>query len=192
MKRDVILKMAASTMVFSTVLTGCAQFGSSSVASISSKPASTKDGARYAKKAEKAMAKGETEYNADVAAVAAEGLALHQLGVHDLRARIADDVRGSDGALGGALDAQGRGAVAVQAHEQLLDVEDDVGDVLDHARQGRELMTHALDDVVGHALGLRDLRQAIERVPQAVPQPINSIDPRIHPVLRHAQAGCDG
>ena len=61
MKRDVILKMAASSMVFSTVLTGCGPFGGGSVASISSKPATVKDGAKYAKKAEKALAKGDTE-----------------------------------------------------------------------------------------------------------------------------------
>jgi len=61
MKRDVILKMAASSMVFATVLTGCGPFGGGSVASISSKPATAKDAAKYAKKAEKAMAKGEIE-----------------------------------------------------------------------------------------------------------------------------------
>lgn len=61
MKRDVILKMAASSMVFATVLTGCGPFGGGSVASMSSKPAAAKDGAKYAKKAEKALAKGDTE-----------------------------------------------------------------------------------------------------------------------------------
>lgn len=61
MKRDVILKMAASSMVFATVLTGCGPFGGGSVASISSKPATAKDAAKYAKKAEKAMAKGEID-----------------------------------------------------------------------------------------------------------------------------------
>ncbi|NRD90637.1 pilus assembly protein TadD [Sphingopyxis sp. BSNA05] len=61
MKRDVILKMAASSMVFATVLTGCGPFGGGSVASMSSKPATVKDGAKYAKKAEKALAKGDLE-----------------------------------------------------------------------------------------------------------------------------------
>ncbi|MEH6702875.1 SPOR domain-containing protein [Parasphingorhabdus sp.] len=61
MKRDLILKMAASSMVFATVLTGCGPFGGGSVASMSSKPATVKDGAKYAKKAEKALAKGEIE-----------------------------------------------------------------------------------------------------------------------------------
>lgn len=61
MKRDLILKMAASSMVFATVLTGCGPFGGGSVASMSSKPATVKDGAKYAKKAEKALAKGDLE-----------------------------------------------------------------------------------------------------------------------------------
>lgn len=61
MKRDVILKMAASSMVFATVLTGCGPFGGGSVASMSSKPATAKDAAKYAKKAEKAMEKGDYE-----------------------------------------------------------------------------------------------------------------------------------
>ncbi|MEL6875279.1 MAG: SPOR domain-containing protein, partial [Pseudomonadota bacterium] len=60
MKRDLILKLAASTMVISTTLTGCGPFGGS-VASVSSKPATVKDGAKYAKKAEKALAKGQIE-----------------------------------------------------------------------------------------------------------------------------------
>jgi D-alanyl-D-alanine carboxypeptidase len=61
MKRDLILKMAASSMVFATVLTGCGPFGGGSVASMSSKPATVKDGAKYAKKAEKALAEGDLE-----------------------------------------------------------------------------------------------------------------------------------
>lgn len=61
MKRDMILKLAASTMVISTTLTGCGPFGGGSVASSSSKPATVKDGAKYAKKAEKALSKGQVE-----------------------------------------------------------------------------------------------------------------------------------
>lgn len=48
-------------MVFTTVLTGCGPFGGGSVASMSSKPATVKDGAKYARKAEKALAKGDIE-----------------------------------------------------------------------------------------------------------------------------------
>lgn len=61
MKRDTILKLAASTMVITTTLTGCGPFGGGSVASSSSKPATVKDGAKYAKKAEKALGKGQVE-----------------------------------------------------------------------------------------------------------------------------------
>lgn len=61
MKRDMILKLAASTMVISLTLTGCGPFGGDSVASSSSKPATAKDGAKYGKKASKALAKGQTE-----------------------------------------------------------------------------------------------------------------------------------
>lgn len=61
MKRDMILKLAASTMVMSTALTGCGPFGGGAVASSSSKPATVKDGAKYAKKAEKALSKGQLE-----------------------------------------------------------------------------------------------------------------------------------
>lgn len=61
MKRDTILKLAASTMVISMTLTGCGPFGGGSVASSSSKPATVKDGAKYAKKAEKALSKGKVE-----------------------------------------------------------------------------------------------------------------------------------
>lgn len=60
MKRDMILKLAASTMVVAVTLTGCGPFGGGSVASSSSKAVSSKDGPLYAKKAEKAMAKGQT------------------------------------------------------------------------------------------------------------------------------------
>ncbi len=61
MKCDMILKLAASTMVVSVTLTGCGPFGGDSVASSSSKPMAAKDGAKFAKKANKALAKGQTE-----------------------------------------------------------------------------------------------------------------------------------
>ncbi len=61
MKRDMILKLAASTMMVSMTLTGCGPFGGGSVASSSSKPATVKDGAKYAKKAQKALSKGQNE-----------------------------------------------------------------------------------------------------------------------------------
>jgi D-alanyl-D-alanine carboxypeptidase len=47
--------------VFATMLTGCGPFGGGSVASTSSKPATVKDGAKYARKAEKALEKGDLD-----------------------------------------------------------------------------------------------------------------------------------
>jgi len=43
------------------MLTGCGPFGGGSVASVSSKPATAKDAAKYARKAEKAMQKGDLD-----------------------------------------------------------------------------------------------------------------------------------
>ena len=60
MKRDMILKLAASTMMISVSLSGCGP-ESRSVASASSKPVPVKDGAKYAKKASKALAKGKID-----------------------------------------------------------------------------------------------------------------------------------
>ena len=61
MKRDMILKLAASTMVIGLTLTSCGPMGSGSVASTSSKPATSKDGAKFAKKAKRALSKGQTQ-----------------------------------------------------------------------------------------------------------------------------------
>lgn len=61
MKCDMILKLAASTMVISASLTGCGPAGGDSVASASSTPASSKDGEKYASKAERALEKGNIE-----------------------------------------------------------------------------------------------------------------------------------
>ncbi|MEW4466878.1 SPOR domain-containing protein [Parasphingorhabdus sp. JC815] len=61
MKRDMILKLAASTMVISATMTGCSSLGSSSTTSASSAPVSPKHAARYAAKAERALEKGNVE-----------------------------------------------------------------------------------------------------------------------------------
>ncbi|WP_417621740.1 SPOR domain-containing protein [Parasphingorhabdus sp.] len=55
------MKLAASSMVFAAMLTGCGSSGGGSVASVSSKATSAKDSAKYARKAEKALAKGGVE-----------------------------------------------------------------------------------------------------------------------------------
>jgi hypothetical protein len=46
-------------------------------------------------------------------------------------------------ALGG--EAHGLGFIALEADDEVLDVEDDVGDVLHHALHGGELVLDALD-----------------------------------------------
>ena len=61
MKRDMILKLAASAMVIPTALTGCGPAGGDSVASASSTPALSKDGEKYAKRAERSLEKGDIE-----------------------------------------------------------------------------------------------------------------------------------
>ena len=55
------------------------------------------------------------------------------------------------------------GRLAVQAADELLEVEDDVGDVLAHARQRRELVRDALDLDGRHG-------RALERRQQHTPQ----------------------
>ena len=47
--------------------------------------------------------------------------------------------------LGAAFDDQGTGFVAFELHNELLDVEHHLGDVLEHSFHGRELMEHAVD-----------------------------------------------
>lgn len=59
MKREIILKVAASSMMIAAVLTGCGPSGGSSVASASSNPVNAKQVAKYTQQAEKALAKGD-------------------------------------------------------------------------------------------------------------------------------------
>lgn len=61
MKCNMILKLAASTMVITSALTGCGPVGGDSVSSASSTPISSKDAAKYADKAEKALDNGDIE-----------------------------------------------------------------------------------------------------------------------------------
>lgn len=61
MNGNIIMKLAASTLVISASLTGCGPVGGDSVASVSSKPVSPKDATKYAEKAEIALAKGNVE-----------------------------------------------------------------------------------------------------------------------------------
>ena len=92
-----------------------------------------------------------------------------QLRVVHLDARRSGDVGGRD--LTGALLAQvgGDGLVVLAGDDQVLDVEDDLGDILLDARDGRELVEHAVDADARHGCaGDRGEEGATERVPQGV------------------------
>ena len=65
--------------------------------------------------------------------------------VEDLDVRVLFEVGGGDDAGALLLEVEGLGTAAVQLEGDLLEVEDDVGHVLDHALQGRELVEHAFD-----------------------------------------------
>src|SRR3954467_11599366 len=95
-----------------------------------------------------------------------------QVGVQDLDAGGRRDVTGGD--LGRTLGLQvhrGR-LLEVGAHDQLLEVQDDVGDVLGDLGNRRELMQHAVDpDRRDRRPGDRRQQRAAERVPNRVAEP---------------------
>ena len=68
------------------------------------------------------------------------------------------------------------GPVAVQLEAHLLQIQDDLGHVFDHARQGRELVQHAVDPHGGDG---RALQRGEQHAPQRVSQ-------------RHAEAALQG
>ena len=132
----------------------------------------------------------------DVAAAATDrerDLELALLGeVRDLELRV------EDLELGGRLDVGGRhgsrallleadldlGRLAVQAADQVLQVEDDVGDVLADARQRRELVRDALDLHRGHGGALERGEQhaaqrVAERVAEAAVERLDHEDPAL-------------
>ena len=117
----------------------------------------------------------------DVAAAAADGqrhLELALVGdVRDLELRVQDLEVGRRLDVGGRHDAGALlrdvdldlGRRAVQQHDQVLEVEDDVGDVLADARERRELVRDALDLHGRHGRALeRGQQHAAERVPERV------------------------
>src|SRR3954449_2379646 len=95
-----------------------------------------------------------------------------QVGVQDLDAGGRRHVTGGD--LGRTLGLQvhrGR-LLEVGAHDQLLEVQDDVGDVLGDLGNRRELMQHAVDpDRRDRRPGDRRQQRAAERVPNRVAEP---------------------
>jgi hypothetical protein len=75
------------------------------------------------------------------------------------------------GDLTGTLLAQvgGDGLVVLARDDEVLDVEDDLGDILLHARDRRELVEHAVDADARHGCaGDRGEEGATERVAQGV------------------------
>ena len=87
------------------------------------------------------------------------------LGVDDLHGFVGDDVGSRDHAALVAVDADGLRLIAGVLHHQALDVEDDVGDVLDDAGNGGDLVLHALDldagDGAAFQAGEQDAAQAV-------------------------------
>ena len=65
--------------------------------------------------------------------------------VEDLDVGVLFEVGGGDDAGPLLLEVEGLGALAVQLERDLLEVEDDVRHVLDHALEGREFMEDAFD-----------------------------------------------
>ena len=110
--------------------------------------------------------------------------------VRDLELRVQDlelgrrlDVGRRDGARALRRDVHlDLGRLAVQARHEVLQVEDDVGDVLAHARQRRELVRGALDLHRGDRSALERREQhaaqrVAERVTEAAVERLDDEDP---------------
>ena len=88
-----------------------------------------------------------------------------QVGVDDLDILVRGDVAGGDRAGGAFFEADDHVLVAVQAQAQALDVEDDGGDVLEHAVERGELVVGALQADRAHGGALETPRAAPWRRP---------------------------
>src|SRR5262249_27247068 len=99
------------------------------------------------------------------------------LGVNDMNIRVGDDVGALDHALVVPLNTDGARRITVVFDNQALDVEDDVGHVLDDAGNGADLVLYALDFDTGdraafeagqqhaaQAVADRDAETALERL----------------------------
>ena len=94
-------------------------------------------------------------------------MADHQVLVHDLDVARDGDVAGLDGSGAGRRQLESLGAFALHADGELLDVQDDVGDVFTHTGQRRELVQHVLDLDRGDRRALeRRQENAAKRVAQ--------------------------
>src|ERR1039458_4453669 len=74
--------------------------------------------------------------------------------VEDLNIAVGLDHAGGDNAGRVGAEVEGLGAVACKLEGNLLQVEDDVGGVLDHSADGLELVQHALDANGGNGCAL--------------------------------------
>src|ERR1039457_6842569 len=74
--------------------------------------------------------------------------------VEDLNVAVGLDHAGGDNAGRVGAEVEGLGAVACKLEGNLLQVEDDVGGVLDHSADGLELVQHALDPNGGNGCSL--------------------------------------
>ena len=96
-------------------------------------------------------------------------VAMCEVGVEDLDVGVGLQVGGGD--LGRALDveAQRHGLVAVADDDEVLEVQDDVGDVLDDAADGVELVERLVEADLGDGgAGDRREQHAAERVADGV------------------------
>jgi hypothetical protein len=79
------------------------------------------------------------------------------------------DVGGGDLTGAGLAQVRGDRLVALRGDDELLDVEDDLGDILLHARDGAELVQHAVDaDAGDRRAGDRGQQAATQRVADRV------------------------
>jgi hypothetical protein len=98
-----------------------------------------------------------------------------QVRVQHLDVGVHLEVAGAHLALAPHLERGLLGAVALELEAHLLQVEDDLGHVLDHAGQGRELVEHAVDSHRGDRRALQRREQrAAQRIPSVIPNPRSS------------------
>ncbi len=107
-----------------------------------------------------------------------------QIGVQDLDAGRGRHVAGRDLAGPLRLEVHVHGLVGLRADHEALQVQDDVGDVLGHLRDRRELVQHTLDPDRGDR-GSGDRRQ--QRAAQGVPDRV--AEPRLERLDRELRSG---
>ncbi len=117
-----------------------------------------------------------------------------QVGVEDLDVGRGLQVGRRGVARPALVEAQGDRLVGVHPDQQVLEVQDDVGDVLLHAGQGGELVQRLVEAHLGHRrAGNRGEQGAAQRVAQGVPEAgIERADGESLPVVLLFVDGFDG